>query len=170
MRTASAVFLLLALSRTAAADCRCPLPDETCPEAAAGAPQLGTPKAVTGVFVAFDEGVTDWDAELTRLSRCAGIKTVIIQSAEFDPGEARKLLLASKGKPVDVYVGVHYSASFSAGTSNLKQALREDKRVARMVMSWPDEVREHIDGWYIAHELHNFQIWREGFPRRNGWR
>jgi hypothetical protein len=170
MRLIAVAFLLLAGCACAAArKCPCPLPDKDC-EAAVDAPAPDLAKAhakpLSGVFVDLGEGVRNWDTALDRLA-CAGIESVIIQSVTFEPEQAQAVLraaakrAAAKQKAVRIYVGLQYRDDFSASSSSLEEALALDQAVADEVAGWPDELQAIIAGWYIANEIHNFQIWKD---------
>lgn len=167
MRSIAALLLLVAaasLSADTTCDCACPKPQKTCPPAAPGAalPDLSNvqPARIDGVFVVLDEGVAahTWPKALGCLAS-AGIRHVIIQSPSFDWKAAEALVRAAIGrKDVNVYVGLHFQNDFSSLEAPLDEALRNDQTIADRVAQWPKPVVAAIDGWYIAHELHNFKF------------
>ncbi|HEY0158702.1 MAG TPA: DUF4434 domain-containing protein [Thermoanaerobaculia bacterium] len=159
MRQFILVLALIATTARAAETCVCPLPAGAC-DVAAEAPAAvlkDSPACISGVFVDLTE-YDKWGDPVQKLAD-AGITKIIVQSAKFDYQKAKDVLAAAETRNVKVYIGLNYDGHFDAGTSSLADALKADRLILKEIGGWKADERKMIDGWYIAHEIHNFQIW-----------
>lgn len=167
---AATIIASLLLATRAAGACECPKAESCTPTAAHPSPNFTTVPVqhLSGVFVTLRETVP-WPATLDQL-RCAGITTIIIQTVEEDLQGARDLVTLGAARGMRVFLGLHYEDAFNAGTSDLSTALKRDRALLKRIKrTWSREEKERIGGWYIAEEVHNFNLWREDTSAEAQW-
>jgi hypothetical protein len=149
--------------------CRCPKAKACTPATKHPAPAATAApvQKLTGVFVTLRENLA-WPATLDRL-RCAGISTIIIQASEENLDHARMLVNLSADYGIAVYLGLHYEGAFNAATSDLPTALAADRALLARVDGWTDAEKKRIGGWYVAEEIHNFNLWRKNTSAAEQW-